>query len=72
MRLPCFLHLLSLFFNLAHGTPEIESRLTNGGVESVALRPLILRANAYLSVGQFVDAARTYTEALRKCHCVPD
>lgn len=34
------------------------------GVESTALAPLIKRANTYLSVGQFGDAVRTYTEAL--------
>lgn len=36
------------------------------GLESTALAPLIKRANAYLSVGQFGDAARTYTEAIEQ------
>ena len=43
---------------------DAKSPPAAAGVESTALRPLILRANAYLSVGQFGDAARTYTEAI--------
>ena len=36
----------------------------DSGLQSPALKPLIQRANVYLSVGQFADAAKTYTEAL--------
>lgn len=60
MRIPQIIPVLSFFFALAHA----ESEATTNGVESTALRPLILRANTYLSVGQFSDAARSYTEAI--------
>ena len=49
----------ALFLSLV--TAEAET-----GIEPTALAPLIKRANAYLSVGQFSDAVRSYTEAIGK------
>lgn len=56
MRLPQLI-IASIFFAVA--AAEVDA-----GLESTALAPLIKRANAYLSVGQFGDAARTYSEAI--------
>jgi len=53
--------LLSSVLFLALVAAEAET-----GIEPTALAPLIKRANAYLSVGQFSDAVRSYTEAIGK------
>lgn len=53
--------LLASIIFLSVATAELET-----GLESSALTPLIKRANAYLSVGQFGDAVRSYTEAIGK------
>lgn len=42
----------------------LSSVLAHSEVETPQLQPLIQRANALLSTGQFQEAAKTYTEAL--------
>lgn len=56
MRLLCPSLIFSLLPPLVFGN--------TGGLETPQLQPLIQRANALLSTGQFIEAAKTYTEAL--------
>lgn len=58
LRIPAAV-LSLILLSIARAEPS-----NNSGLEPPTLRPLTLRANAYLSVGQFGDAARTYTEAI--------
>lgn len=54
--------IVSIFVVYIHA----ESTKPNGSVDPPGLQPLIIKADAFLSSGQFTDAARAYTEALGK------
>lgn len=43
---------------------DAEPAAGNGSLDPPGLQPLIARANALLSSGQFNEAAKTYTEAI--------
>ncbi|GJJ08015.1 hypothetical protein Clacol_002222 [Clathrus columnatus] len=51
-------------FSLLTLFARADPSASNGSVDPPGLQPLIAKANALLSSGQFTDAARAYTEAI--------
>lgn len=51
-------------FSLLVAYVYAESPASNGAVDPSGLQPLIAKANALLSAGQFMDATRAYTDAI--------
>ena len=56
--------LSSLILCFLPGYVEADPAPVNGSLDPPGLLPLINRANALLSAGQFNEAARTYSEAI--------
>lgn len=61
MRLRATLLALAPFLALV---PHAQADPTGGALYPPGLQPLINRANALFSIGQFSDAAKAYTDAI--------
>ncbi|KAH7888252.1 hypothetical protein F5I97DRAFT_1866872 [Phlebopus sp. FC_14] len=58
------MRLRSLSYLLLLVAPALADPSSSGSIAHPALQPLIARADALLSAGQFSDAARSYTDAI--------
>lgn len=56
--------ILYVVFTLLATFVDAEPAAGSGSLDPPGLQPLITRANALLSSGQFNEAAKTYTEAI--------